>query len=68
MASFVNGSQYTKKDKSNCILKSEVHFLCDTRIHWTTTCTSGGQMAVLPIDALLNTSFNEETCKVSKLH
>lgn len=68
MASFVNGSQYTKKDKSSCTLKSEVHFLCDTRIHWTTTCTSGGQMAVLPIDALLNTSFNEETCKVSKLH
>ena len=66
MAIFVNGAQYTKKDKSNCTLKSEVHFLCDSSIHWT--ATSIDQKAVLPISALLNNSFDEKTCKVSKLH
>ena len=65
MALFVNGSPYTKKDNSTCTLKSEVHFLCDSSIHWTAT---PGENAVLPIGALLNNSFEEETCKVSKLH
>ena len=66
MASFVNGSQYTRKNNSNCTLMSEVHFLCDRSIHWT--AASIDQKAVLPISALLNNSFDEKTCKVSKLH
>ena len=61
VASFVNGSKYTKKDNSNCTLTSEVHFLCDRSIHWT--AASIDQKAVLPIGALLNNSFDEKTCK-----
>lgn len=60
IAQFDHGSKYTRKDNSTCPLQSEIHFLCNAAIKWTGT--PGGKSA-LPLNALVNNSFTESTCK-----